>query len=272
MLIQQNQIFPTYEEHCKFLAEAYETIKSKYSEAYVEELMQMRGYISDSMKNLISEMQLGYCDFDPSELYELNNKDNLGKELGLITSKDNFLLANRFIIPVEDVAGNLVSLIGYYADRKKYITLPTPFFSKEAMFFNFRQAYELAWSKFDGMVIVVEGIFDCLSLRSIGLPCIATMGATVSGVKCELLKLFKKVVAIPDADSVGRKGLDTKTGWQLPSTATRICLKLSPIEIHGQKVKLKDIDDLVKIFDEEDIRSIILEAAKSRSALEYLVI
>ena len=272
MLIQQNQIFPTYEEHCKFLAEAYENIKTRFNETYVDELMQMRGYISDSMKNLISEMQLGYCDFEPSELYELNNKDNLGKELGLITSKDNFLLANRFIIPVEDVAGNLVSLIGYYGDKKKYITIPAPFFSKEAMFFNFRQAYDLAWSKFDGMVIVVEGIFDCLSLRSIGLPCIATMGATVSGVKCELLKLFKKVVAIPDADSVGRKGLDARTGWQLPSTATRICLKLSPIEIHGQKVKLKDIDDLVKIFDEEDIRNIILEAAKSRSALEYLVI
>jgi DNA primase len=272
VIIQQNQIFPTYEAHCKFLKEAYENIKTKFSNTYVEELMQMRGYISDSMKNLISEMQLGYCDFEPSELYELNNEDNLGKELGLITSKDNFLLANRFIIPVDDVAGNLVSLIGYYADKKKYITLPTPFFSKEAMFFNFRQAYDLAWSKFDGMIIVVEGIFDCLSLRSIGLPCIATMGATVSGVKCELLKLFKKVVAIPDADVVGRKGLDIKTGWQLPSTATRICLKLSPVTIHGQQVKLKDIDDLVKIFDEEDIRDMILEAANSKAALEYLVI
>lgn len=140
------------------------------------------------------------------------------------------------------------------------------------MFFNFKQAYDLAWSQYGGMIIVVEGIFDCLSLRSIGLPCIATMGATVSPMKCELLKLFKKVVAIPDADVTGRKGLDTKTGWQLPSTATRICLKLSPIQIHGETVKLKDIDDLVKLFDEEDIREMILEAARSNSALEYLVI
>ena len=121
MLIQQNQVFPTYQAHSRFLAEAYENIKSKFSDTYVDELMQMRGYISDSMRNLIKEMQLGYCDFSPSELYELNNEDNLGKELGLITSKDNFLLANRFIIPVYDLGNNLVSLIGYYPDKKKNI-------------------------------------------------------------------------------------------------------------------------------------------------------
>ena len=272
MILQQNQVFPTYQLHSKFLSEAYENIKARFSDTYVDELMQMRGYISSNMKNLIEEMQLGYCDFTPSELYELNNSDNLGKELGLITSKDNFLLANRFIIPVYDIANNLVSLIGYYADKKKYITLPTPFFAKEAMFFNFRQAYDLSYKEFNGIVVVVEGIFDCLSLRSIGLPCIATMGATVSAAKCELLKLFKKVVAIPDADATGRKGLDRITGWQLPSSATRICLKLNPIEIHGEQIKLKDIDDLVKIFDEEDIKEMILEASKSRAALEYLVI
>lgn len=272
MLIQQNQVFPTYQAHSKFLTEAYENIKSKFSDTYVDELMKMRGYISDSMRNLIKEMKLGYCDFSPSELYELNNENNLGKELGLITSKDNFLLANRFIIPVYDLGNNLVSLIGYYRDKKKYITIPAPFFAKEALFFNFKQAYDLSYKEYDGIVIVVEGIFDCLSLRSIGLPCIATMGATVSAMKCELLKLFKKVIAIPDADATGRKGLDIHKGWQLPSTATRICLKLSPIQIHGETIKLKDIDDLVKLFDEEDIKAMILEAASSNSALEYLVI
>ena len=73
---------------------------------------------------------------------------------------------NRFIIPVDDIAGHTVALIGYYPDYKKYITTPSPFFSKECMFFNFRQAYDLSIQEFGGLVFLVEGIFDCLSLRA----------------------------------------------------------------------------------------------------------
>ena len=269
--INQNQVVPTYKAHTAYLAKAYEYIKGKFNADYVDQLCKLRGYTAPEMRALIQEMQLGACELDSIDI-DFIKEGTLGKEVGLITSQDNYLLSNRYIIPVYDIADKLVTLIGYYPDVKKYITVPSPFFSKDAMFFNFRQAYDLSWSKYDGFVILVEGIFDCLSLRSIGLPCIATMGSTVSGVKCELLKLFNKVLAIPDNDTVGRKAIDMKKGWQIPSTGTFLKFKASPIEIDGQEIKIKDMDDFVKFYEAADVREVLLSYKDSRETIEELCI
>ena len=231
----QKEVFPNYRRDCADLAKIYEILKSLYNDTYVDELCTMRGYVGDEQKALITQMKLGYCS-------------------------------------IEDISGNLCSLIGYYADYKKYITLPTDFFSKQCQFFNFKQAYELSWKEYGGYVILVEGIFDCLSLRAIGLPAIATMGATVSSIKGELLKLFRKVLAIPDDDEVGRKALNRYSinGWKVPSNTTFLKFYGGLFDVGGLKIHCKDMDNFVSWYDANDVRDILLSYRDSTEDIEEL--
>lgn len=261
----QREVFPTYRRLVKDLNNAYDLFKSMFNDKYVDELCSLRGYVDDNQRNLIREMQLGSCDFD-----DIEELKQFSPELGLLSKNDNFILGGRYIIPVESIGGDLVSLIGYYPDYKKYITLATPFFSKECMFFNFKQAYELSWKEYNGFVILVEGIFDCLSLRSIGLPCIATMGADVSQIKGELLKLFRKVLAIPDDDTTGRKSLNrySKTGWKVPFNTTFLKFHGGLCKFGETFLHCKDMDNFVSWYEADDVREILLSYYDSKEDIE----
>jgi DNA primase len=267
MLIRQSEVFPYYRETCKILKAQYEYLKSLFDDKYVDELCAMRGYVSEEQRNLIQEMQLGRCIVE--DVSELGDK---AEELGLLTKDGEFILNDRYIIPVYDIQGNLVSMIGYYSDYKKYITVSSPYFSKNVMFFNIHNAYELSWKEYNGVVFLVEGIFDCLSLRSIGLPAIATMGSTVSKEKAELLKFFKKVVAIPDDDATGRKALNRydKKGWKVPPNTTMVKLIGGEVDFNGTKLHCKDMDNFVSWYEPDSVREMLLELAESREEIEVL--
>lgn len=264
----QKEIVPYYRRCAKDFNKIYKFITTQFKDdSYVEELAKLRGYVGQEQKDEIARRQLGSCILLPSMLGDLS------EDLGLITKGGNFLLDDRYIIPVKDISNNVVALIGYYPDTKKYITTPSPFFSKEGMFFNFREAYDLAWSKYGGRVILVEGIFDCISVSSIGLPCIATMGASVSTVKGELLKLFSKVIGIPDNDKTGRKSLnrfDKRYGWQVPSNATMIKLSGECDFGGGEVYKIKDCDNLVSWYDAYDVKEMLMYFFDSKNELEEL--
>jgi DNA primase len=137
--------------------------------------------------------------------------------------------------------------------------------------FNLDNALELSFSAYDGLVFVVEGIFDTLSLRAIGLPAIGTMGADVSRSKGELLKIFKKVVAIPDNDRTGKRSIrDRSKQWVLPYNATFLELRGMVRFDDEHQYKIKDVDNLVSWFQVEDVRSMLLEVAKSTD--KYVII
>lgn len=265
----QREVFPKYRQYVSELNQIYSLMKQSFSETSVEDLCKDRGYpIEDACQYaLLKEMNIGYFETDDFEPFK-----EFSKDLGLFSQKDNFLLNGRYIIPVYSVNGDLVSLIGYYPDFKKYITLATPFFAKECMFFNFKQAYDLSWGSYNGFVILVEGIFDCLSLRAVGLPCIATMGASVSSIKGELLKLFRKVLAIPDDDKTGRGSLNrhTKKGWKVPSNTVMLKFKGGNVSIGGQSLHCKDMDNFVTWYNSDDVREILLSFSDSREEIEEL--
>lgn len=251
------------------MEDMYSQIKTHFDvDNSVKELIKLRGYVEGSEQHkLLKDLQICSC-----AIYDIDELGTKAKNLGAITNIGRFLLDDRFIIPVRDIEGNLVTLIGYYPDYKKYITMPAPFFSKEAMFFNIDQAFDLSYDDFGGAVFLVEGIFDCLSLRAIGLPAIATMGSDVTSVKRETLKLFSKVVYIPDNDKVGHRALnryDTRYGWKVPKTATGIRLKGS-VDFGSQVLKVKDIDNLITWCEADDVRELLLAALDSKSDIETL--
>lgn len=265
----QREVFPMYRKYVAELNDIYKIMKQYFAEDSVETLCEDRGYpIGETCQyDFLKQMNIGYFEVADDEEFK-----SYSEELGLFSKKGNFLLNGRYIIPVYGVSGDLVSLIGYYPDKKKYITLATPFFSKECMFFNFKYAYELSYAQYDGFVILVEGIFDCLSLCAAGLPCIATMGASVSSIKGELLKLFKKVLAIPDDDATGRHALDrySKRGWKVPSNTVMLRFTGGTLNIGGDLLHCKDMDNFVTWYDLDDVREILLSYRDSREEIDDL--
>lgn len=265
--MKQGEIIPYYNRVCDVYEKAYYLCRNSMVQGSYKELGRVRGYIEGSQTNLIEEMGLGKINLE-----SVKALGDEAKEMGLLTEKGVFLLQGRYLIPVEDYLGNIIALIGYNNDEKKYITTPSPLFSKELLFFNFKQAYDLSYAEYGGLVYVVEGIFDCLALRSIGLPCIATMGATISKEKGEQLKVFKKVIAIPDDDKTGKKCLNryTRQGWKVPNQTTMIDFRGGEVEIGEEKLKIKDVDNMVALYEEESVRDILLSYSESREEVEVL--
>lgn len=272
----KRDVFPEYRKMCEFNEKFYNSLKEHFNlEADIPELCKLRGYLPDSdQARLLEDLSIGACSTLDKELLSEE-----AKKYGYLTSGGFFLLEDRFIIPVRDICNNIVTLIGYFPDRKKYITVPTPFFSKELMFFNIEDAYLRSWEEYNGVVVLIEGIFDCLSLRSIDLPALATMGSDVSYAKRELLRNFRKVIYIPDNDSVGRRALnryDRIHGWNVPSNATGIRLSgyvdfnEDGMSDESKILKVKDTDNLVSWFDADSVRESILQFADCRDEIVTL--
>lgn len=267
--MQRNQVFPFYRKYVEDLAEAYKLIKEQPCTGTVEDLCHLRGYILGSEQHkLLEEIGVTAHSILDSKIFGERRK-----ELGLVSDADNYLLEDRYVIPVYSANKDLLTLIGYYPDYSKYVTLPTQCFSKNILFFNIDDALERSWTTYNGVVFLVEGIFDALSLRAIGLPAIATMGNNVGFVKSELLKIFRKVVYIPDNDKTGRSALDrnnSSSGWKVPYNATGVKLQGS-YENNGLIVPVKDIDKAITLYDAESLRDILLEFAESKEEYEDLV-
>jgi len=265
--LRQNEVFPYYRSCCENMELIYDIIQSQYRDGFAEELCKLRGYVGSEQLSEIQRLNLGICTIPATML------GDKAKDLGIVTDYYTFLLDERYIIPVRDIGDNLVALIGYYPDNKKYITTPSPFFSKECMFYNFRNAYELAYREYGGRVFLVEGIFDCISMQSLGLPCIATMGANVGTIKGELLKVFKKVVGIPDNDKTGKRSLnryDKKYGWNVPYNTTLVKIQGECDFGDGEVHKVKDCDNLVSWYDADDVREMLMYFFDSKNEIEEL--
>ena len=215
----------------------------------VKELMAFRGYSSDEMFNTLKEVGVTRV-FDMSELELIQplHAYETSKYWGLFDKSGRYLLSGRYVVPIRDISGNVTALVGYYPDDRKYVTTPTFGFARDAQFFNIEQYAKFA-NEPNAKVYLVEGIFDTLSLRSLGLFALGNMGLGLSPIKREILKRFGHVYAIPDNDKAGRGVLPfTSAGrfkWNIDNNVTFV-----QIGIEG----VKDTDDLVKMFDcKEDL-------------------
>ena len=252
--MRQNEVLVKFREYSEALTEIFRYISVNGS---IEGLAALRGYTEPAILTTLEELGIARLEQEVPEF------KGYPKELGLMSKNDTFLLQGRYVLPVYAPDERyMLTLIGYYPDSRKYITLPTPFFSRKVNWFNYANAYQLASQEGDwhGRCVVVEGIFDCLSVRSLDIPCVATMGADVSLEKAELLKFFKEVLAIPDADKAGRAGIAGR--WHVPSNTKFVKLQKGIIELEDGSVReVKDMDDFVLLYD--DVSDILLECLKS---------
>lgn len=257
-----------FDLHSKQMEYAYNKIKETLDKDSLGYLLDTRAYFHKEQHNLLAEMGI----LQASGKLVLNEKEKqLFTDLGMYSDNGYFLLEDRYVIPVYSASGELITLIGWYNDFKKYITVPSPYFDKSIDWFNLDNALELSFSAYDGLVFVLEGIFDTLSLRAIGLPAVSTMGVDVSRSKGELLKVFKKVVAIPDNDKSGRKAIrDKHRAWSLPYNSTFLELRGMVRFDENHEYKVKDVDNLVSWFEVQSVRDMLLEVGKSTDKYEIL--
>lgn len=241
-----------YKNYCKRFKQVYLFLQSnsKPQPQVVKEICMIREYYPERMSNILSKA--GFLFIEDDICYE--KLKNAGDDLGLFTSEGKFLLAGRYIFPVFDMLGNIIALIGWYPDSKKYITTPSKLFSKSCLFYGIEQ---LSTTGINQKYVLVEGIFDCLSVRSLGIPCIAQMGIDSSRYKSAMYSLFNMLLGIPDNDEEGRDVIAFDK-WSLPSNSKYF-------KWTGDS--LKDIDKLCNSYEEEDVRELLLSAFDKRKRI-----
>lgn len=239
-----------YKLYCKYFQKLWEYLErhSKPQAQLVEEICEYRGYENRRRwKKLFKEVGLVKVRAEDMDVYGMRRI--FPAELGIF-GDNGFLLDNTYIIPVKDMEGNIIALVGW-VPGKKYITTSSKYFDKASLFFGLEQfsyyhpniyGQDKLYSFF-----IVEGIFDCLALRSLGFRCLGNMGITGSPIKSTLMTLCKKVVAIPDGDKPGRRVCD-KNEWLLPLNGTYVVIPES-----FKDVGIKDVDDLIKMADAKAI-------------------
>lgn len=253
-----------YKEYCDKYKAVWKYIKScsKPFDDIVDEVCEHRLYYGGREKwaKILSEVEVAFVSEDTCDYSRFKGSEF--KDLSLFSKDGHFLLNERYILPVRDMLGNIIALIGWYPDSKKYITTPSKFFSKDCLFFGMEQLGRTGLGK---DYFIVEGIFDSLSLRALGFNAVAQMGIADSRVKVLLYGLFRKIIAIPDNDKQGRKVLQ-KDAWNLPRNASyfRWVGSLKYDGEDSEEIYIKDIDKLCSLYDDEDIKRLLISCFSSK--------
>ena len=149
-------------------------------------------------------------------------------------------------IPVHSPEGMVIGFVGRSLEGKDFKN--TPGLPKSKTLFNLHRV------KANDKVYVVESSFDAIRLDQVGMPAVATLGATISKSQVELLeKYFNEIYLIADNDEAG-KSMSKKMIDKLKSRVSIIQLD----------TKYKDIGDM------QDSDIIKLSNSIDNSILEML--
>lgn len=181
--------------------------------------------------------------------------------LGILDERGRNLQAGRYILPVRDYYSNPVALVGWYPDKRKYMTTAGELFSKAKLFYGLEQyPFEEGAPLF-----LCEGMFDTLAIRSCGLPALGVMGVEMSDDKHMLLEALAaghRVVGVPDQDEAG-ENVARNDKWGL--------LELGGCYLRWDKESLidghsiKDADDLINFVGERAGAGILRSAARQET-------
>lgn len=236
------------------LTEFFNRVSKVFStEEVIRDLMVKRKYNREEMYNTLKEVGLFKCDYiSELRMVDHNVTDEQLKLWGIMTESGDYILSGRYVVPIRDINNKVTALVGWYPDQRKYITTPTFGFSKDAQFFNI-ECYKDCIENHNGIVYLVEGIFDTLALRSQGLSAIGNMGLEMSIIKTQILNRYNKVIAIHDNDNAGRKtspftnkgvGKNAKFIWKIETEHVFVDLP------NG----VKDVDDFIVFYEcKEDL-------------------
>lgn len=225
-------------------------------EKAVSDILEQRLYEPALMEGTLREQGFVWVDFDDEKLEPLRR---LPENLGLFSDKGNLIFNRRYLFPVRDMVGNIVAIIGWFDDFKKYVTTPGEYYSKSILLYGLEQIGE---KRPEGS-FVVEGIFDSLVLRALGFRAFALMGVSSKRAQESLWPLLRRIVAIPDNDKQGRKQRKADN-WSLPIGSSYLYWVGKLLTEDGEEVPLKDIDDVCKIFPTDELKQLLTASLAER--------
>lgn len=158
-------------------------------------------------------------------------------ELGVISPTNKKpIFHDRFIIPIKDIHGNILTLVGYNKEaQERYIYGTSRYYRRRDTLYGLEKletAYKL------GYAIVTEGITDTIMLRSLGYEPVFAMCGTHSSdfIIRQLNRCRYGVIKVPDRDEAG---LRASKKWDFNRSITL-----------NTFIKYKDIDSLCRESDE----------------------
>lgn len=143
---------------------------------------------------------------------------------------------NRFVIPIKDINGHIINLVGYSKEaNERYVYGTAKYYRRRETMYgleNLELAYEL------GYAIVTEGITDAIRIRSLGYPNTFAMCGTHKSdfIMKQLNRCRYGIIKIPDRDYAGQRAAKK---WE---TYRGITLNTF--------IQYKDIDEMC--FDKEE--------------------
>ena len=142
--------------------------------------------------------------------------DDIGMFGVINANNERPIFEERWVFPIKDYCGNIINLVGYtWMHDVRYVYGTGKYYERSNDFYG---AERLNAIYKEGWGIVVEGITDCVALRSIGMwNSLAWCGTTKSVVKVNQLERLKfGAIFIHDRDEAGDK---TREHWIIPRCA-----------------------------------------------------
>lgn len=255
-LAEKQQYLTEYAEYVKIVRELSWT---QHQDKLLE-LVERRGIPLETIK----EHEIFYIQ-TYQELMVPQFIDKL-ESFGLINELNHMpIFHERWIIPIKDFSGNILNLVGYSPDvDNRYLYGNAKYYDRKNDMFgmeNYSEAYDLGWA------VYVEGITDCIALRSLGYKNVfASCGTMVSDIKMRHLnRLRYGVIFITDRDKAGQ---NTLKHWRI-----NCCVYLA-ISI---ETRFKDIDDYINKYynpetGEKNILSTDSEVRRERAEnIDYTI-
>lgn len=182
------------------------------------------------------------------------------RNYGLVGDNGGYWLQSRFCIPVRDIANQVIAWVCWYPDKRKYITTGTLGFTNTATFFNIESYAQSAISDNKRLAFVVEGIFDALSINSLGYCALGNQGLALTPVKREMLNRFDTVVFIPDNDSAGRQS----NVYLAPTSSHKWTTSQAEMRVIELQGRCKDMDDVIKYIKPDNLDFLLTENSFTR--------
>jgi DNA primase catalytic core len=215
-----------------------------------------RGFTEDTL----TEFGIGYA--DDKTLEQLQVAVDLKLATGLLSEGGRAFFRNRFMLPITDSSGNIVSFAGRAVadgDTPKYLnTAATELYDKSKTLFNLAHARRFIREK--GEVLITEGYADVMMLWQLGYRnTVAVSGTTLTeGHISELKRInggdknFLRITLIFNGDSAGEKAtlrsipMLLKAGFSVKIAILTDGKDICDLHTEGGAIKVVEVFDALK--------------------------
>lgn len=227
----------------------HQLVRGGIDAIYSSDFSTQRNYI-DFIANKVRRMEASViydaeAFFVPNERYLLSYFDPsvLNSGYGFYDHEGHCIWQECLVFPIKDLSDTIVGLAGF--NPRKYVeahethdwSLNYYSYSNKSIFhkgyylYMLSGIYERAIS--DGYLLLVDGLFDCLSLSAEDYNAAALLGSSPTEQIIAQLRFIKKVIILSDNDEAGIE-LERKLQRQLNNV------------VYLHQGKTKDVDELLK--------------------------